>query len=173
MSTGKIEQLTTHREALGMPVPELYGQQSSTEKLQRRYLPTFADLIDRFSITLMKSIFIHEHKDNYEKELDLIMHDVNLLMMESNYVFNAEFIKAVMAIMLANREIWLNESLARQGVNGQEHLLKFTHSVNGVRNTAKNIISRAMGERLDWKVDCFAAELVAQFGNWNIRWTEK
>jgi hypothetical protein len=168
MSTGKIEQLTTHREALGMPTPEFYAQQSATEKTQRRYLPTFADLIDRFSITLMKSIFIHEHRENYEKEMELLMHDISLLMSESSYTFNAEFLKAVMVVMLTNREIWLNESLARKGANGHENRLKFTHSINGQRNAAKNVVSKAMGERLDWKVDAFSADLIEEFGHWRI-----
>jgi hypothetical protein len=167
MSSAKVEQFINPSAHL-IPVQEV----TASPKSQRKYLPTFADLIDRFSITLMKSIFIHEHRDNYEKEIDLITHDINLLMSESNYTFDAEFLKAIMVIMLSNREIWLNESLARKGMNGQDGLLKFTHSVNGVRNTAKNVVSRAMGERLDWKVDCFAAELVEQFGNWNIHWTE-
>jgi len=38
-------------------------------------------------------------------------------------------------------------------------LLKFTHSVNGVRNAAKNVISNEIGERVDLKLDCLAAEI--------------
>jgi len=70
--------------------------------------------------------------------------------------------------MLSNRVIWENESKARQGGNEQDKYLKFTHSINGVRNTAKNIISNEMGDRKDLKIDCLAAELPAEFGNWNI-----
>jgi len=37
-----------------------------------------------------------------------------------------------------------------------------------VRNTAKNVIARRMGDRVDFKVDCLAAELGETFGNWNV-----
>jgi hypothetical protein len=70
--------------------------------------------------------------------------------------------------MLTNRFIWENESKARQGGSEQDHLLKLTHSVNGQRNTAKNILSRSFGERMDMKIDALAAELPADLGHWDI-----
>jgi hypothetical protein len=73
-------------------------------------------------------------------------------------------------LMLANRVIWENESKARDGGDEQDQLLKFTHSINGVRNTAKNVISEAVGERVDHKIDCLAANLPKEFGNWKIQW---
>ena len=77
-------------------------------------------------------------------------------------------IHAIVVIMLTNHYIWINESRARAGGGEQDHLLKLTHSINGVRNTAKNQLARLDGGRRDFKTDCFAAELVAQFGDWNI-----
>ena len=73
-----------------------------------------------------------------------------------------------MMLMLANRVIWENESEARKGGDSQDRLLKFTHSINGVRNTAKNIISYHCGERRDLKVDCFAESLAPDFGCWQV-----
>ena len=67
-------------------------------------------------------------------------------------------------IMLSNEVIWQNESQARAGGTDQDKLLKFTHSVNGVRNNAKNVISQAIGERKDLKLDCLAAELCKSQG---------
>ena len=46
--------------------------------------------------------------------------------------------------------------------------IKLTHSINGVRNTAKNVISNEMGERVDLKIDCLAAELKSDMQNWDI-----
>jgi hypothetical protein len=40
--------------------------------------------------------------------------------------------------------------------------------VNGQRNTAKNILSRSFGERMDMKIDALAAELPADLGHWDI-----
>jgi hypothetical protein len=141
-----------------------------------KYLPTLAELIDKLSIVILKSIFIPEYKEAYEKEQEFIMHDIDLILQihdckegdMNTIIVNARMIRAILILMLTNREIWLNESKARAGGSEQDKLLKFTHSVNGIRSTAKNIISQEMGERIDLKVDCLAAELVKEFGNWNI-----
>lgn len=128
----------------------------------RRYMPTIADLIDRLSVVRLKSIFIQEFKDEYEKEIADIRHDLKELDMDD------ELIHAVMMIMLANRFIWENESKARLGGSEQDSLLKLTHSINGVRNRFKNVISKKVGQRVDLKVDCLAADLPKEYGNWNV-----
>lgn len=139
---------------------------------ERKYLPTLAELIDRLSIVQLKAIFIAENKPAYDEEIALIKHDIDVLMEEKraqgSWAFDAEQIRAIMVCMLANHTIWINESKARLGGSDQDHLLKFTHSINGIRNTAKNVVSRAAGERVDLKVDALAASLVPEFGNWNV-----
>ena len=37
-----------------------------------------------------------------------------------------------------------------------------------MRNNAKNLLSRELGERVDLKVDCLAAELKSEFENWEV-----
>jgi hypothetical protein len=134
----------------------------------RKYLPTFAELTDRLSICILKSIFIPNNKPAYDKEIADITHDLDLLIKDKNIVINGESIKAILAIMLANRYIWENESKCRLGDNQDFSLLKLTHSINGVRNTAKNVLSKEMGERQDLKIDCLAAELKSEVQNWEI-----
>lgn len=138
---------------------------------QRRYLPTLSDLVDRLTIVQLKSVFIPEHKEEYVKERVLIEHDIDLILgdlaKEGKYVGAAQ-IHAIIVIMLSNRFIWESESKARAGGSEQDKLLKLTHSINGVRNTAKNQLASIDGGRRDYKTDCFASELVADFGNWNI-----
>ena len=134
----------------------------------RKYLPTFAELVDRFTIVLLKSIFIPQNKQQYDQELSDIKHDINSIINEKDLKLNAEVIKAICVIMLSNRYIWENESKCRSGESQDLTLLKLTHSINGVRNTAKNILSKDLGERLDLKIDCLAAELQSDFQNWNI-----
>jgi hypothetical protein len=133
---------------------------------ERKYLPTFAELIDRLAICQLKAIFIPGHKDEYRAEMALIMHDVDLLI--GSMKPDARMLHAAMVIMLSNRVIWENESKARAGGSEQDKLLKFTHSINGVRNAAKNVIANTVGGRKDYKIDCLAAELVAEFGDWNV-----
>lgn len=161
--------------------------------MSRQYLPTFAELIDRLSIVQMKAIFIPENKEAYEQEIALIMHDIDEILNSTGgdaefqvlngtikfttdimggfpQKVNAKMIRAMLVIMLTNRFIWENESKARLGGSDQDKFLKLTHSINGVRNTAKNIVAQETGERVDLKIDALAAELTKEFGNWNIKW---
>lgn len=135
---------------------------------QRRYLPTFSDLVDRLSIVQMKVIFIPERREEYAAEIADILHDLDLILDDTNHRLGSKEVRAMLVIMLSNRFIWENESLARQGDNSQDKRLKLTHSINGVRNTAKNVLAACMGGRQDYKVDCFASELVQEFGDWNV-----
>lgn len=136
--------------------------------MNRKYLPTFSDLVDRLSICLLKSIFIPANKAAYQIEIQDIMHDIDLIIQDREVVLNAEAIRAMLVVMLSNRYIWENESRCRSGENQDLTLLKLTHSINGVRNTAKNVLSKEMGERQDLKIDCLAAELKSDFQNWDI-----
>jgi hypothetical protein len=135
---------------------------------ERKYLPTLAELIDRMTIVQLKAIFIPEHRDDYVSERKLIEHDIDLLLANLPQPLTARELHAVAVIMLVNHAIWLNESKAREGGTDQDHLLKFTHSINGCRNTAKNVIAAATGGRKDFKIDAFAADLLPEFKYWDI-----
>ena len=132
---------------------------------QRKYLPTIAELIDRLSIVQLKMIFIENNRAAYEQERASIEHDIDLLL---NRPINAMDIRAILMIMLANHTIWMNEGEARKGGSEQDKLLKFTHAINGICNTAKNVLARRSGERVDLKIDCLAADLPFGLGNWNV-----
>jgi len=135
----------------------------------RKYLPTFAELIDRMTICQLKSIFIPENKKAYDQEIKDIKHDLDAIIKEKNVDITAELIRAISIVMLSNRYIWENESKVRSNSDSTESLLlKLTHSINGVRNTAKNVISNELGERIDLKTDCLAAELKSDLQNWDI-----
>lgn len=133
---------------------------------QRKYLPTLSDLVDRLSIVQLKAIFIPERAKEYARERALIEHDIDLILKRKRV--NASDVHAMLVIMLANRFIWENESKARAGGNEQDKLLKLTHSINGVRNAAKNQLARLDGGRKDYKIDSLAADLPTEFGNWRI-----
>ena len=128
--------------------------------MKRKYMPTKAQLIDRLCIVTLKSIKIHTNKKEYEKEAQEIMHDLDLILGKGQ----GQMIRAIQVNAIANEVIWQNESKARQGGTKQDHLLKFTHSVNGVRNNAMNVISNVVGERKDLKLDCLAAEICKTMG---------
>src|ERR1700757_4434223 len=100
--------------------------------MNRKYLPTFAELVDRLCIVQLKAIFIPENGLAYREERKLIEHDLDLIIAEENIQLGPKAIHAIVMLMLTNRFIWENESKARQGGAEQDKLLKLTHSINGV-----------------------------------------
>lgn len=128
--------------------------------MERNYVYTTSQLIDRLSIVTLKSIKIPENKGSYEEEAMQIMADLDLILGEGK----GEFIRAIQINSISNEVIWANESRARAGGADQDKMLKFTHSVNGVRTAAMNKISNLLGERKDLKVDCLASETCKQNG---------
>jgi len=132
----------------------------------RKYLPTIAELIDRLSIAQLKEVFISEHKEEYAKEIEEIVHDIDLIIKEENVQIDGDAIRALVVLAQMNLHIWHNETLYRAGTgNGN---LGLTHGLNGIRNTAKNKIQEGFGGRKDYKIDCVAAE----FKDWDVSWKE-
>tara|TARA_B100001094_G_scaffold330660_1_gene396453 strand:- start:522 stop:932 length:411 start_codon:yes stop_codon:yes gene_type:complete len=130
---------------------------------KRKYLPTLAELIDRLAISQLKENFLSDHKEEYAQEIKDILHDINIMIKDSEVT--AETIRAIVVLSQMNLHIWYNEAEARKGNNAGENLL-LTHGLNGIRNTAKNKIQEIVGGRKDYKVDCLAAE----FKDWEISW---
>ena len=136
--------------------------------MDRKYLPTLSELIDRLSIAQLKEVFITDHKSEYAKEIQDILHDIDLELQEKNVILDAKAIRAIMVLSQMNLHIWHNESNYRKGIKDGNNL-ELTHGLNGIRNTAKNMIQENVGGRKDYKIDCLAAE----FKDWEISWTKK
>jgi hypothetical protein len=136
--------------------------------MKRKYLPTLSELIDRLSIAQLKEVFISEHKEEYAKEIQDILHDIDLELREKNVILNADTVRAIVVLSQMNLHIWHNESNYRKGIKDGNNL-ELTHGLNGIRNTAKNIVQENVGGRKDYKIDCLAAD----FKDWEISWTKK
>ena len=137
-------------------------------KIDRKYLPTVEDLIDRLSIFQLKEVKIPEHKEKYAQDIHDILHDIDIILKESPGEVDAKLIRAIIVVAQMNTHIWYNESDVRSGIKGSDNLL-LTHGRNGIRNTAKNIITSILGGRTDHKVDCLAAD----FKDWEVSWDSK
>lgn len=137
------------------------------EKLDasRKYLPTLAELLDRLTITQIKEVKIPEHKDKYAQEIREILHDIDLILQTNEIWFNGEMLRALIVLAQMNLHIWHNESNYRRGIKDGNNL-ELTHGLNGIRNTAKNMIQNVIGGRKDYKIDCIAAE----FKDWEVSW---
>ena len=79
---------------------------------------------------------------------------------------SGEMIRAIIVLAQMNLHIWHNETKYRAGEGDCN--LGLTHGLNGIRNTAKNIIQDQLedGGRKDYKIDCIAAE----FKDWEVSW---
>tara|TARA_B110000858_G_scaffold21049_1_gene21274 strand:- start:1434 stop:1838 length:405 start_codon:yes stop_codon:yes gene_type:complete len=134
--------------------------------MKRKYLPTLAELVDRLSIAQLKEVFITEHKEEYAEEIRDIVHDIDLILENEKVKLSGKDVRAIMVLSQMNLHIWHNETKYRAGTgNGN---LGLTHGLNGIRNTAKNMIQENVGGRKDYKIDCIAAE----FKDWEISWNK-
>ena len=132
--------------------------------MNRKYLPTLSELIDRLSIVQLKEVFITEHKEEYAKEIAEITHDIGEIINNEKITLTGEDVRAIVVLSQMNLHIWHNETKYRAGTGDGN--LGLTHGLNGIRNTAKNKIQEVDGGRKDYKVDCIAAE----FKDWEISW---
>jgi hypothetical protein len=133
--------------------------------MERKYLPTLSELVDRLSIVQLKEVFITEHKSEYSEEIKDILHDIQVLLDEYDGKITSETIRAIVVLSQMNLHIWHNESNYRKGIKDGNNL-ELTHGLNGIRNVAKNKIQEIVGGRKDYKIDCLAAE----FKGWEISW---
>lgn len=133
--------------------------------MTRKYLPTLAELIDRLSIVQLKECKIPEHKEEYAQEIKDIVHDIQEIIEEENLTLNADVIRAIIVLSQMNSHIWENEARCRKGVKDGNDLF-LSHSLNGIRCTAKNKIQEVVGGRKDYKIDTIASE----FKDWQVSW---
>jgi hypothetical protein len=120
--------------------------------MNRKYLPTLAELIDRLTISQLKEVFITQHREEYSKEIEDILHDIDLILEQNSVNINADFIRDIIVLSQMNLHIWHNESNFRKGIKDGNNL-ELTHGLNGIRNTAKNKIQEKFGGRKDYKID--------------------
>lgn len=122
-----------------------------------KYHLEIGELLDRLTILQLKEIKIPELHEQYAAELSDIMHDINVILSNSQKQITAEFLRNLVVLAQFNAHIWVNESEARKG-NKDGNLLLLTHSINGIRTEARNRLQRLFDGRIDKKKDCLAAE---------------
>jgi hypothetical protein len=93
---------------------------------ERKFLPTISELIDRLSIVQLKECKIPENKVAYAEEISDIVHDIQLIINETDQPITAEMVRAIIVCAQMNAHIWYNESNVRSGKEGPSMLaLKF------------------------------------------------
>ena len=68
---------------------------------ERKFLPTIEDLIDRLTIFQLKEVFLPEHKGDYAKDIQDILHDIDIILEESPGKVNAKLITGFVVDLFA------------------------------------------------------------------------
>ena len=130
--------------------------------------PELPFLIDLLSIVNLKSVILGANnevkKKRYEEEATELEALIDKKMKKVKVKDYGKLIRAIQVNMLANRLIWENETKAREGGRSQDHLLPFTHAVNGMRTRAGNAMVNQTGGKVDMNLDRVDEKLCESYG---------
>jgi len=127
--------------------------------VERKWLPSFGELVDRLSIVALKFHFNPDNREETKKEIEDLRHDIQVCLGEKPEVqLTADFIWHIMVLSQINLHIWGNESKARNG-DKSDNQLYFTHQANGTRCRFRDYLTKKLKGRLDPKVDALAADI--------------
>lgn len=134
-----------------------------------RYMPSFAELIDRLNVVSSKSVYAENGAETFKQEIEDILHDINIHISQGVKV-DADMIRAIVLLTQSNLAIWLNEDFIRSGSrqmssSEKAEALTLTHSLNGTRSACKTRIQNLIGGRVDPKLNC-----LAEGSAWKIEW---
>jgi hypothetical protein len=134
----------------------------------RKYLPSFAEKIDRLTICGLKEIY-SANKEQFHQEIDDLLHDIQLDI-DEGVVVTADILRAIIILTQSNLAIWQTEDFIRSNVAGMSDeetaaKLTLTHKLNGTRSIAKTMIQNKIGGRVDPKINC-----LAENSAWDIKW---
>lgn len=121
-----------------VPQIQIYMKKTKTN-VERKYLPTLADLIDVLSINQIKEIKL-ENKHSYALEMKKISHDIDVLISQKQIKLSARLIRMIIVISQINLFIWNNKEKMQENPSSYNDLLKLAHQLNGIRNRVKNLL---------------------------------
>lgn len=108
---------------------------------QREFLLSLAELIDRMTITQIKTVLVPGDKEDFLRELERLRSDIDGIIAERGIEFTGEVLQSVIILSQLNLHIWKNKD-EMQKVVGRDseylQLLKHAHQLNGYRNSIKN-----------------------------------
>lgn len=107
---------------------------------ERRFLPAFAELIDRLTVDQIKEVLISDMEPEMSREMELLCHDIDLLISERDLKLNSRFIRIVVALAQMNLHIWQLKDRMNEHPDQYLELLKLAHQLNGLRNQLKNLL---------------------------------
>ena len=107
---------------------------------ERKFLPAFAELIDRLAVDQIKEVLLPEIKTTVADEMEKLCHDVDLLVEERELKLSSRIIRIIIALSQLNLHIWQLKDQMQEGTEHYDEQLKKAHQLNGIRNQLKNIL---------------------------------
>jgi len=107
---------------------------------ERKFLPAFAELIDRLTVDQVKEVLIPDLKDPMAEEMEKLCHDIDLLIQERDIRLSSRFIRIVIALSQMNLHIWHLKDRMQENPEKYSDYLKLAHQLNGIRNQLKNFL---------------------------------
>jgi len=134
----------------------------------RQFLPTFAELLDRMTVTQIKLSLIEIGKEDFKDELRKISHDLNNIIEAKRISLDSDLILTFINLAQLNLHIWNNKDKMQENLDNQEtylQLLKISHQLNGFRNQLKNKLLAVEGIT-------DKSQLRSNFETDGLRWNE-
>ena len=136
---------------------------------QREFLLSLAELIDRMTITQIKTVRISEGKEDFLKELRSLRSDIDDIISEKGIKLTGEVLQSVIILSQLNLHIWINKDEMQKVIDREDEylkLLKYAHQLNGYRNNIKNSLLKLEGAidqsqvRSNFEVDGLRLDLI-------------
>jgi len=113
----------------------------------RKFLPPFAELVDRLTVDQIKEVLIPARANACAQEMQQIAHDLDLMISQKDIKLSARLIRMIIVIAQMNLHIWYNKDLMAESPDRYLELLKLAHQLNGLRNQVKNLLLEEVGDR--------------------------
>jgi len=136
---------------------------------QREFLLSLAELIDRMTITQIKTVRLSDGKEDFLKELRSLRSDIDDIISEKGIKLTGEVLQSVIILSQLNLHIWINKDEMQKVIDREGEylkLLKYAHQLNGYRNNIKNSLLKLEGTidqsqvRSNFEVDGLRLDLI-------------
>jgi len=136
---------------------------------KREFEMPLAELLDRMTITQIKTVLKAGDTESYTKELKKLRSDIGSAIEESKLSVTAEFLQYVVILSQINLHIWHNKDKMQECIGDEAkylQLLKHAHQLNGYRNKIKNVLLGLEGKldisqlRSNFETDGLKLELI-------------
>jgi hypothetical protein len=111
----------------------------------RKYNPTFAELIDALVVNQLKELKLD---NSYKSVIDNIVYDIDQYLLDSEIKMTPKLLLEVLYLSLSHNLVWdIKDKMVSDDSYDYDSNLKIAQDLNnGLRSSIKNFISKDVGE---------------------------